>query len=399
MARYQLDAVVTDSADADFSAALARVHGTAVRPLCMCRNPGVEMYVAKINGGFFIKRMPSTGGNHAASCESYEPPPELSGLGQVAGSAIQEDPDSGTTALKFDFSLSKAAGRAAPTPSGKEPDSVKTDGNKLSLRGTLHYLWEEAGFNRWAPKMAGRRSWSVIRKYLLQSASDKTAKGTSLAELMYMPEPFAAEHKDAIAQRRLAQLGKCAAAEKGARRLMLVIGDVKEFAVARYGHKVVLKHAPDFHLMLADDIYKRIFKRFAVELELWNLLDVSHLVLIGTMSIGPTGVASLEEAALMCVSENWIPFESTADKMVLDALTAQGLRFMKGMRYNLSSTRPLACAVATDTVPHPTAMYVLPVSASEDYIATMDALIAESSLASWVWRVGDEPMPALPCPA
>ncbi len=100
------------------------------------------MYLAKVHGTVVIKRMPDTGGAHAPSCDSYEPPPELSGLSQVAGTAIQEDTETGLTTLKFDFSLTKVAGRAAPVPAGGDKDTVKTDDQaniaqyvKLSLAG------------------------------------------------------------------------------------------------------------------------------------------------------------------------------------------------------------------------------------------------------------------------
>jgi hypothetical protein len=245
VAIYQIDGQSIHSDDPAFPELLASIYCSRARPLCLCRTPGIEMYVAKVDEKYLIKRMPNSGSGHAPVCDSYEPPPELSGLGQVIGSAIQENPDEGTTALKFDFALSKGASRSAPAPSGKETDSVKTDGNKLTLRGTLHYLWDEAGFNRWAPTMAGKRSWYVIRKYLLQAAEDKTAKGASLAGMLYMPESFNAEKKNEITQRRLAQMMRIATPEKGARRLMLVVGEVKELAQSRYGHKIVLKHLPD----------------------------------------------------------------------------------------------------------------------------------------------------------
>ena len=314
MAIYQIGGQSIHSDDPALSELLANIYSSRERPLCLCRTPGIEMYVAKVDDKYLIKRMPNSGSGHAPACDSYEPPPELSGLGQVIGSAIQENPDEGTTALKFDFALSKGASRSAPAPSGKETDSVKTDGNKLTLRGTLHYLWEEAGFNRWAPTMAGKRSWYVIRKYLLQAAEDKTAKGASLAGMLYMPESFNAEKKNEITQRRLAQMMRIATPEKGTRRLMLVVGEVKELAQSRYGHKIVLKHLPDCHFMMNDDIYKRLLKRFEVELGLWDALEGTHLMMIGTFSIGATGVASLEEVALMCVTENWIPFESTFER-------------------------------------------------------------------------------------
>ena len=70
---------------------------------------GIEMYVARLGYGFIVKRMPSTGSQHAPDCPSYEPPAEFSGLGQVLGSAITEDPATGETTLKLDFSMSKIA--------------------------------------------------------------------------------------------------------------------------------------------------------------------------------------------------------------------------------------------------------------------------------------------------
>ena len=45
--------------------------------------------------------------------------------------------------------------------------------------------------------------------------------------------------------------------------------------------------------MMNDDIYKRLLKRFEVELGFpWDALEGTHLMMIGTFSIGATGVAS-----------------------------------------------------------------------------------------------------------
>lgn len=393
---YMVGSTKLRSDDPGFDRALAAVHGTKSRPRCLCIGAGVEMYVAKIQGKHVIKRMPDSGGSHHPSCDSYEPPAELSGLGQVIGTAIQESPDTGITALKFDFSLSKTGGRAATVPGDGEADSVKTDGSKLTLRGVLHYLWEQAGFNRWAPSMAGKRSWYVIRKYLLQAAADKSAKGSSLSDILFIPESFNAERQAEATARRIAHFSKVATPSKGTRRLLLAIGEVKELAPSRYGHKFVLKHLPDCHFMLNDDIHKRLVKRFETELGLWDGIEGTRLLVIATFSVGQTGIAAVEEAALMTVTENWLPFDSLYEKLVLDALSAGNRRFMKGLRYNLPSSKPLASAVATDTLPIPTALYVVPPGASEDFSAAVASLAQESKLASWIWSAGNGEMPALP---
>lgn len=396
MAHYRIGNKTFSSDDPQLAKLLAGAHTAKGRPLCLCRPPGVEMYVAKISGKYVVKRMPNSGGDHAPACDSYEPPAELSGLGQVMGSAIQENPDEGMTTLKLDFALSKSASRSAPIPNGAETDSVKTDGSKLSLRGTLHYLWEEAGYNKWVPGMQGKRSYYVIRKYLMQAAADKFAKGASLSDILYIPESFSMEKKDNISQRRMAQMGKIATTHKGTRRLMLLVGDVKEIAQSRYGFKIILKHLPDCAFMVPLDLHQRLVKRFEMELGLWDAIEDSHLIVIGTFCVGSTGIPSLEEVALMTVTDNWIPFETTFDKILIDAMTAKHRRFVKGMRYNLASYSPLACVVASDTPAQPTAMYIAPPGCGEEYTTALNALVEESKLASWTWRAGEADMPALP---
>lgn len=329
MSDYRVGTSTVRSDDPTLNQLLCKAYEGKDRPLCLCTATGVPMYIAKIGPDrFLVKRMPNSGGLHSPECDSYEPPPELSGLGQVMGSAIVENPEDATATLKFAFSMSKAGKRAIPAATGVEHDSVKTDGSKLTLRGTLHYLWEQAGFNRWAPGMRGKRNWFVLRKFLLQQAEGKFAKGTELSQVLYIPESFRPESKDEIAQRRLAQVMPIAASAGGVRRLMLMVAEVKEFAPSRYGHKLIAKHVPDFHFMISDDLYKRLVKRFELELGLVDAVPGSHLIVISTFGIGSTGIASLEEVALMCVNDNWIPFETLYDQMLLGALVEQNRHYV-----------------------------------------------------------------------
>ena len=169
-----------DTDSPGFAEAIAAAHAAHHRPRCLCLVDGVEMYVSRLGDGFIVKRMPNTGSHHAPDCPSYEPPAESSGLGQVLGSAISEDPTTGETTLKLDFSMSKIAGRTAMPAAGGDSDSVASSGTKLSLRGLLHYLWDQAELTRWQPGFAGKRTWGTVRKYLLQAAENKIARGDSL---------------------------------------------------------------------------------------------------------------------------------------------------------------------------------------------------------------------------
>ena len=381
----------------DFRERLAQAHAAHERPLCLCCSPGVPMYVAKAADRPILKRLPNTGPDHDPSCDSYEAPYELSGFGHVSGSAIQENVEDGVTMLRLDFSLSKTGAKSPPVPKeGNEGGSVKTDGSKLSLRALLHYLWDQAEFNRWRPGMAGKRNWAVIRKFLLEAAEGKTAKGRPLREFLYIPEMFNIEREAEITQRRNAFMNSIPANEGGRRSLLMLIGEVKEIAPARYGHRIVIKHLPKFPFMANEDVHRRMSAQFANELSLWGAMSETHLIAIATFGLGALGVALIESIALMVVNENWIPLEHSFDAALLDALTRRRASYLKGLRYNLSVERPLASVVLREDGAAPIAMYIVPPTADDAYRAALAELTSESAMAAWVWNAGASEMPPLP---
>jgi hypothetical protein len=196
----------------------------------------------------------------------------------------------------------------------------------------------------------------------------------------------------------MARLAKASAPAGATRQLMIVVGEVAEIGKARFGFKIRFKHVPDCDFMMNEDLHTRLQKRFATEIELWNSNSANgvHLMAIATVGVGHTGVPSFEEIALMVVSPGWVPFESQFELMLLNTLGEKKRRYVKGLRYNLASSSPLATLVLSDTEPDPTAMYVVPFGASEDYLQELDQLIENSKLPSWKWEPGTAELPAFP---
>ena len=218
----------------ELQSALASVYDTPGRPRCLCVPGGVEMYVAK-HRYYVVKRMPDTGCRHHPLCNSFAPESGQSGLGELMGEAvIERSPDS--LEVRLDFPLARVSGKgikAIPGGELKEPSVVKAPRHRrLSLRALLHLLWERAGFNRWHPAMAGRRSQAVIRKFITEAACEIEAKGIPLAERLYVPEQFQEDLSEAIRERRRSQLA------------MLHSPEGVE-AAATGGQKIWLKHMSD----------------------------------------------------------------------------------------------------------------------------------------------------------
>ncbi len=394
MPRYLFNDYESSPDASTWTKVLMRAYAAKIRPTCLCKHSGdgARMYIAKVRDAHFIKRMPLTGAFHAPHCEHYEPPPELSGLGQVSGSAIREESDTNITNLSLDFALTK--GRARPVGAGDDvkTESVRTDGTKLTMRATFHYLYDQAALTRWSPKMQGRRSWSVVRRELLKATADKIAKGSPLSELLFIPETFSVDEVGAIGNRRVASLARLSGSSSNR---MLIVAPIRLVEQTRFGYKLTLKHLPDMPLMMNDDLHKRLMKVFADELALWGQIESTHLLLVGTISLSPQGFHVLESACLVNVNECWIPFDSLYEYLLLDSLHREDRRFTKGLRYNLPSDKPLASVVLQDTGEVSTALYVVPGDADDDYEPKAKELTDLSKMHSWFWH-STLAMPALP---
>ncbi len=376
-----------------FAEAIADAHAAHQRPRCMCLVEGIEMYVARLGDGYIVKRMPDSGSHHAPDCPSYEPPAESSGLGQVLGSAITEDPTTGETTLKLDFSMSKIAGRNATPTAGGDSDSAASSGTKLSLRGLLHYLWDQAELTRWQPGFAGRRTWSTVRKHLLQAAENKIARGDSLRTRLYIPEAFSVDQRDAINARRMAQWSQAIAAPGKSQHLMLLIAEVKEIAPARYGFKTVVKHVPDQAFALDEQLYRRLGRRFESALTLWGAADDIHMVMVATFSVAAAGIPTIVELSLMAVTRHWLPVEDGYEKQLIERLVADGRSFVKGLRYNLGAEGALASATLTDCEGSAPLLFIVHAGIEDNgrYLQVCDP-----SVPAWQWSPSREAMPALP---
>lgn len=390
---YEIGGRRLETGARSFADAVANAHAAHQRPRCMCLVEGVEMYVARLGEGYIVKRMPDTGSHHAPDCPSYEPPADSSGLGQVLGSAITEDPATGETTLRLDFALTKMPGRSQMPPAGSECDSVASDGSKLSLRSLLHYLWDQAELTKWHPGFSGKRTWATVHRHLLQAAENKLTRGDDLRTRLYVPEPFDLSQRDAINARRLAQWQHAVAAPGKPQRLILLIGEIKEIAPARYGYKVVVKHVPDQTLAIDEQLYRRLGRRFAPELALWAASEDIHMITIAIFGVGSTGVPAICEMSLMPVTRQWLPVADGFERQLVDRLVKEDRSFVKGLQYNVSRRDQIASATLTDCEGQAPMLFIT----QEDQQDNGSPVEPRGAMGStWLWNPASDTVPSLP---
>lgn len=391
MQRYAMSGGEFSDDDEFFGAAVARAYSKRERPKCLCRrDEKLPLYISHRHGSYVLSRWPGTGPLHAPECEHYEAPDFLTGLGQVKGSAIIDNQETGETDLRFGFPLSRGPARAAPSALTNDKPTVKSNGQRLTLRGLLHFLWDRGQLTHWHPKMAGKRNWFVVRRSLLSAVLSCRAKGVGLGQSIFIPETFSLEHRDEIAGRRRSDLAPVFASKDA---IMIVVGEVKTIEAARYGERIVIKHLPDFPFGMDADMARRFHKRFAVEEQLWNAEDGSgHLMMAATFSVGKSGLPDLIEAAVMPVTRDWLPFESLDERGLLGKAVDEKRRFVKGMRLNLGTDVPIASLSLTDTGANATAIFLERNNLDPAYDDALADLMRTPGVDHATWAAG-RPLP------
>jgi hypothetical protein len=268
------------------------------------------------------------------------------------------------------------------------------------MRGLLHLLWDRAGFARWSPRMEGKRSWFVVRKYLLEAAEEIDAKGAPLASRLFIPETFRLEAAEALRERRAAFFG--ALRLDGSSEhvpLALLVAEVKDLIERGDGYSMLLKHLPDCPLALDRATGQQLARRFERELLAKAQQPDTRLVVGCTVRPTEEGLGHVDTLAMMAVTPEWIPFDHLLERALLGELMRQRRRFLKPLAYE-GTAAAFASALLLDAGDAPVPLRVIAPGA----VALRRALPEDGRAApgprAWIWRPGETlVMPALPRPS
>lgn len=387
-----------------FQDLLASAYNSSTRPRCLCVPGGVEMYVARFKS-FVIKRMPDTGDKHHPTCPSYEPPPGQSGLGEVLGEAvIERTPE--LVEVRLDFPLTRRLGRPFPPGEPSEQTEVTAPRKKIGLRGLLHLLWDRAGFNRWYPRMEGRRSWGVVQRHLMEAAESIETKGVRLPDRLYIPEQFRRHDAALIARRRAEAMAILVSPSEDVQfKMMIVIGEVKDLSQTEMGYRLVLRHMGDCPLFMDAKTGEKLKKVFSTEYEAWShdrlrgaeATTPPHfrLVFAGLVYAKRENVFCVDTATLMLTTENWVPLDYAYEQILADTLRAQHRRFLKPLRYESKTGASFPNFVLLDSDENPVALDIVSAFMSDNERAAKELAIKQREPQGWTWRTGEtiEPPP------
>jgi hypothetical protein len=268
---------------------------------------------------------------------------------------------------------------------------------KLSLRGLLHYLWERAGFNRWYPRMQGKRSYWVLHKFLLQACEEVETKGLRLSERVFIPEHFVLERAAAITQRRKEALSILSSPDAQLQfKMMIAIGELKEFKATTLGYQLVLKHLPDCAFFLEQSAGERTKRVFETELSAWDSGQV-RLVAACLIYAKQEHCYQIDSLTLIMTSAQWIPLDYVYEKDVVEKLVAEQRAFIKPLRYEAEHIGAFPNFRLLDAGTSPVALDIVSAFLRASERAAKIKAISERRPNGWVWDTAQTAvMPDLP---
>lgn len=303
-------------------------------PTCQCRQPGPRLYIAH-QTKYYLARFPGSGPDHAPHCPSFEAESTECGRGIYTNTALSERRD-GRISVKLGVPLIIRGGGRPPPPSSAGALTSGPKRETLKLRGLLHLLWETAGFNRWAPRMDGRRHYRQIFKYVSEAAERIIVRRQALHKTLFVPEPFVPSQKLEIDARRAQALRRLSRGRGGVPRRVLLIAQIKEIIGSNDGCELRVAHTPpQLVIRCARDMASRL-QRCAAHafVDPPAIHEEFRVLVLLTMLRDNRGAWIVDDLATLVCNKHYIPVHSVAEAILAKHLIAQGRYFYKPMNYD-----------------------------------------------------------------
>lgn len=312
---------------------LEKAYGTT-HATCCCPGRGDRKLAIKRREGsdsYHLARFSGTGAEHTNECRFYAPAPESSGM-QAYDRGVVEEGEDGLLRIRLARGLrvlhSREVGEEGTVQAPAAPGVRKP---AMTLLGLLHLLWQESRLNVWYPAMEGKRSSLVVARAVAKAAARIGTDRVRLADVLLLPaakdSPAEKANQDTVAR----------AIERSLR--LVVVAPLARYDAGKHGGTVErLPLSRPFGmppLYLQQGQWGRIHQRFRQEISAWirggQVMAIAHLdVKMGSK----WPVASVLDVAVMPVSEQWIPFDSSYEAVIEARLRFQGRAFEKPLRFD-----------------------------------------------------------------
>ena len=170
----------------------------------------------------------------------------------------------------------------------------------------------------------------MVRRLLLDAAAAEVLAGAALPDCLFVPQTFHAQrrevqHRATRARNGIWRLDR----QRGARPLLLLVGELKELRRARGCAIGSLKHLPRLPLLLNEALFADLCSKFGQQLSEWTRSQHTRMLVIATFMLAANGMPRANEIALMPTNWGWVPADSELEHGLIDKWVRDRRHFRK----------------------------------------------------------------------
>lgn len=379
---------------ARYSKALKLAHAARKHATCHC-NADLRIKLCFLAGLPYFALWPKEGKRHHQDCLFYRDEIDAA-LGAAAARAAIVENDDGVVKIAPAFPLARrlepAAKRSDPTSS---PSQVIQQ-RRARLLNILRFLWDRADLTRW--ESGWTRNYYMVHRCITNAAQDCVVGKQSLLELLYMPPPYKENEQEQINEAMTAFLTSLASTPEALEvRSGLVLGQIKAVDQKR-GEDVIRLSQSQMCISVSAEQGALLAKRYPREnAALKAGAGDSWCMVIAQVELGERNRLVLIDGALMLVSKQYLPADSSYEVAAANALVKGGRTFRKPLQVE-PDEELLPDFLLTDTSPR-TVMEVFGMKTPEylERKAKKLRIYEKRGECVWTWEAASqEPMPAFP---
>lgn len=402
MAGKAVDATAIRHAPQEFQDELRLARKKFGNALCCCQDRPLPLVIRERGRKLFLAAWPEQGAQHALGCPFFSEP-KLEDAAQSAG-AVQHEGD--VTKVHLHHPI-RQPNRAFSSAQPKDPGNGSAKAPKFSrlhLWGLLHYLWDEAGLNRWHP--GWHRDWGFVRYSIRRVAQSTIVDGVPLLQSLYVPPVWVPAKKQEVVEQWNKFVAPLMQNHRRAKEVAsgFVIGSVRLMVPHAGGYKLALHHhgVP----FMVDEWMGKALSQFSRRgwsalKQLDTPVDGDHrpyVIAALRVESTSTGLMHVVEAVLMRVTPRYIPVNSSFEDKVARLLVEQDRQFVRPLHYDNHHAQ-LPDFILKDAEPRrkPVAMHVY--GPALGYIKLHQQIDADKARAEqagmdfWSWSAALQPQP------
>lgn len=318
---------------------------------CLCRGRGAKRLAVKyyeFGDAYALAKFSLSGPEHAPECQYYSVGGAASGPGGDGAGVLDVQLDGSVKVrLEVGMSVRDTSADVASTADTDKPNRPgSTRQSAIKLAGLLHYLRDAATLNQWRPYWAGKRNFRQVFWRINQAADDVHIGDLKLVDQLLLPA-MAPDSPEAVRNRLRVE-----SALQGKRRLLVIA------PLAGYSPEREQRMEKDLAIAGFHGVPKPFMRPSH-----WELLNKRYRGAVAGWKTGQTTVviaqleikerdgrqsANVIDAALMAVTQQWIPTESSHERKIAEKLVSEGRSFNKPLRYNQAEDDVFPDFVLTD---------------------------------------------------